>query len=51
MASTQTTINRYEKGSREIFEVAMDDPKQLSRTLGRKIPTNVTVFEFSYMIR
>jgi hypothetical protein len=36
---------------REIFEVDMDDPKELSLVLGKPVPANITVFEFQYIIR
>jgi len=51
MAGGQNSVKDYERGTREVFDIAMDDPKLLSETLGKKVPTNVTVFEFSYMIR
>ena len=51
MASGWISVKKYIKGERELFEVAMNDPKQLEWTLGKQIPKNKTVFEFSYMIR
>jgi hypothetical protein len=39
------------RGQRETFYVAMDDPKKLGMTLGVKFPSNITVFEFRYVIQ
>ncbi len=50
-ADTQLSVNDYEKGKREIFEVAIDNPKTLGMTIGSKVPNYETIFEFSYMIR
>ena len=52
LAATQVSIKSYTRlNKREVFYVAMDDPKQLGWTLGRQIPKNVTIFEFRYIIR
>lgn len=56
LASTQVSLQSYTKdgkglASRETFYVAMDDKKQLSWTLGKKILPNTTVFEFRYIIK
>ena len=49
---TQLSLEGYSKGrrKRQAFYVAMNDTKRLGGTLGRKIPANVTVFEFRYYI-
>ena len=51
IADTQKSVMTYSKNERERFEVAINDPKGLSLTLGKEVPTDVTVFEFSYIIR
>jgi hypothetical protein len=47
---TQTSLQGYERGSRELFYVAMSDPRGLSETLGGPVPRGVTVFEIRYTI-
>lgn len=51
MGSTNISVKKYIKGERELFQVAIDDPKQLSWTLGKQVPKDKTVFEFIYIIR
>lgn len=56
LASTQISQQVYSRSgngfsSREVFNIAMDNPHFLSETLGKKVPTDVTIFEFSYIIR
>lgn len=50
LADTQLSIQGYERGNREKFYVAINEPSRLSRTLGRLVPAGVTVFEFRYHI-
>jgi hypothetical protein len=55
-ATTQVSIKSYSRSgsgidSREVFYIAMDDPKSLGWVIGRQMPTNTTVFEFRYIIR
>ncbi len=49
-ASGQPSIQGYARGPRERFSVAMDDPQSITRTLGRSVPANRTIFEYRYMI-
>jgi len=48
LGDTQTSLHGYFFKGRGSFYIAMDDPKQLSWTLGKKVPVNTTVFEFRY---
>jgi len=49
-ATTQLSTRGWARGARERFIVAMDDPVQISRTVGRIIPASGTVFEARYTI-
>jgi hypothetical protein len=50
-ATTQISVEGYARGDRERFSIAIDDPAELGRTLGRPIPAGPgTVYEISYMI-
>jgi len=49
-AGTQRSVEGYQRGDRERFNVAMDDPTSLSRALGRTLPAGVTVFEVRYIV-
>lgn len=52
LLDTQTSLRSYAKeNKRETFYVAMNDPKSLGMTMGKKIPTNTTVFEINYFIK
>jgi hypothetical protein len=50
LASTQISLQGYSKGQRETLYIAINDPKQLGWTLGKKVPANMTVFEIRYFI-
>lgn len=51
MATGEASIEGYARGSRERFDVAMEDPELLGGVLGRHVPQDEgTVFEISYMI-
>jgi hypothetical protein len=47
---TQVSAQRYERGTRELFLVAIDDPTLLQATIGRAPPPSVTVYEYTYAI-
>jgi hypothetical protein len=49
-AGTQESAQGYERGAREPFIVAIDNPPLLSETVGRQVPGETTVFEISYLI-
>lgn len=51
LADTQTSMESYSRGSRELFYVAMDDPSTLGKSRGKKIPIDSTVFEIRYIIK
>lgn len=52
LVMTQTSIQAYTRGEkREVFYVAMDNHKFLGWTIGKQLPSNVTIFEFRYAIR
>lgn len=46
----QKSVKGYERGSRERFNVGIDDPKLLGDVLGRPAPTGTTTFEIRYLI-
>jgi len=48
--STQKSTEGFERGQREIFIVAIDDPHILGETTGRRIPRGGTVYEIRYEI-
>ena len=50
LLSTQISAQGYQRGSREFFVVAIDDPRSLSAALGRQIPAGSTIVEFRYTI-
>lgn len=50
LADTQTSLQGYVRGEREKFYVAMDEAENLGWTLGKKVPTDATVFEVDYFI-
>jgi len=49
-ASTWKSEQGYERGTRERFLVAIDDPTFLGAAIGRKVPSDENVFEFRYVI-
>jgi len=48
--TTQRSTEGFVRGAREIFIVAIDDPKMLGETTGRSIPQGRTVYEIRYEI-
>ncbi len=48
--TTQRSTEGFVRGAREIFIVAIDDPKMLGETTGRSIPQGQTVYEIRYEI-
>jgi len=40
----------YARGTRELFVVAMDNPRLLGETVGKRLPTGQTIYEISYSI-
>lgn len=48
--STQRSAQGFERGRREFFIVAIDNPHLLSETIGRPIPRARTIDEISYSI-
>jgi len=48
--TTQRSNEGFVRGTRETFIVAIDDPKILGETTGKKIPQARTVYEISYSI-
>ncbi len=40
----------YARGKRELFVVAMDNPRLLGETLGKRLPPGQTIYEISYSI-
>lgn len=48
--STQLSTEGFERGRREFFIVAIDDPQLLGETTGRKIPRGRTIYEIRYAI-
>ena len=56
LADTQISLEAYTKdgkglASRETFYVAIDRKKSLERTLGKQLPSNVTIFEYRYIVK
>ena len=50
LLSTQLSAQGYQRGTREVFVVAIDDPHQLSSVIGTQVPAGGTVFEYTYSI-
>lgn len=50
LLSTQISAQGYQRGSREYFVVAIDDPRQLSAVLGNQVQAGATIVEFRYTI-
>ncbi|MDQ6899761.1 MAG: hypothetical protein M3072_09660 [Candidatus Dormibacteraeota bacterium] len=50
LLSTQLSAQGYQRGAREAFVVAMNDPKQLSGVIGKQLPSGGTLFEYSYSV-
>ena len=50
LLSTQMSAKGYQRGSRELFVVAIDDPRQLGAVVGSQMPTGGTLFEYTYSI-
>ena len=50
LLDTMFTQNGYERGTRERFIIAIDNPRTLALTLGTKLPTSGTIYEFRYYI-
>jgi len=50
LLSTQLSAEGYQRGTRETFVVAIDDPHQLSGVIGTQMPTGGTLFEYTYSI-
>ncbi len=50
LLSTQRSNEGFVRGTRETFVFAIDDPKILGETTGKKIPQARTVYEISYSI-
>jgi hypothetical protein len=48
--SSEISVEGYARGQRERFDVAIEDPVALGKTLGRSLPSNTTVFEARYII-
>jgi len=50
LIDTQSSLQGYTRGEREKFYIAINNPRNLSLTLGRDVPDGVTVFEIRYFI-
>ena len=50
LLSTQISAKGYQRGTREYFVVAIDDPHQLSAVISNKVPAGATIVEFRYTI-
>jgi hypothetical protein len=50
LLSTEISAKGYQRGRREFFVVAINDPRQLSAAIGTQLPPGVTVFEYTYTI-
>lgn len=50
LLSTQVSAQGYQRGTRERFVVAIDDPRRLSAVIGSQLPTGATLFEYTYTI-
>ena len=50
LLSTQLSAQAYQRGTRESFVVAIDDPHQLSSVIGSQLPAGGTLFEYTYSI-
>ncbi len=50
LLSTQISAKGYQRGTREFFVVAIDDPHQLSAVISNKVPAGATLLEFRYTI-
>jgi hypothetical protein len=50
LLSTQLSAQGYQRGTRESFVVAIDDPHQLSGVIGTQLPAGGTLFEYTYSI-
>ncbi len=50
LLSTQRSARGYQRGSREIFVVAIDDPRQWGAAVGSQMPAGGTLFEYTYTI-
>jgi hypothetical protein len=50
LLSTQLSAQGYQRGTREFFVVAIDDPRMLGRVIGTQLPAGGTLFEYTYSI-
>lgn len=50
LLSTQISAKGYQRGTREFFVVAIDDPHQLSSVIANQVPAGATILEFRYTI-
>lgn len=50
LLSTQISAKGYQRGTREFFVVAIDDPRQLSSVITNQAPAGATILEFRYTI-
>lgn len=50
LLATERSLKGFERGRREIYIVAIDNPHLLSETTGRAIPRARTIYEISYSI-
>jgi hypothetical protein len=50
LLSTELSAQGYKRGTRELFVIAIDDPRRLSAAIGTQLPDGVTVFEYTYTI-
>lgn len=48
--NTQSSAKAYTRGGREVFNIAIDKQKSLSETLGKRLPSEVTIFEMTYYV-
>ncbi|MDQ6949053.1 MAG: hypothetical protein M3256_23030 [Actinomycetota bacterium] len=48
LLSTQRSARGYQRGTREFFVVAIDDPRQF--VVGSRVPVGGTLFEYTYTI-
>jgi hypothetical protein len=48
--STETSARAYVRGSREAITVGIDNPALLGNVVGQKMPTGMTLYEFTYSV-
>jgi hypothetical protein len=51
LTDTQLSIKSYTKDTNKVFYVAINNPQTLTKTLGKAVPENKTVFEIRYIVQ